>query len=563
MMLYGAMTGHRAIKGSTNLGGTHSTQLEQASAVLDYLSEPAAVVDPSYRIYRCNAAFEAALGAVAGGLAGQRLPAIDTRTLAQAETYDLAGTKSHIFQLGSPSDPLTTSASPLVIDDAHVGYLCQASPRAMTRETSMKYLLENLDQGIWDYDTRRMMLTVSDAWRRMRGVGLGEDINATDNAWLDYVHPEERDLLREAFKDQTRGRIDQIDLQYRCRHADGHWVWILCRSAVSERDDNGLPLRIVGTDTDITQLKKTKLSVQHLQRKLQLALKASGIGVWEFNSVQNKLHWDDRMLEIYGLTDGQNERPVTTWEDHLHPDDFQETMAYSDKCNLEGNPFQRDYRIVRPDGAVRHVRSLASQDITDGEEARLIGVNIDVTDHYARARELEIAKAQLEYDSRHDALTGLANRRLLDETTEQLSKTLVQGHTYAVLHLDLDHFKKVNDTFGHAAGDAVLISVANDLRGIVGESGLVCRIGGDEFAVLYQTAPQDTVLTEVCQNIVSALGRPIPFETHSCHIGVSIGCAIGRGPTPNVSRIFINADAALYAAKQAGRNCFRLHHAAL
>ena len=528
--------------------------------MLEYLSEPAAVVDPSYRIVRCNTAFEAALEVTVGGLVGQFLPVIGGHKASQAQAFDLSGAKSRILQLGPLTDPLAVSASPLVTDNALVGYLCQATPQDITRETWMRYLLDNLDQGIWDYDTQREQFTVSDAWRRMRGVGPDDDINTMGNTWLEDIHPEERDLLREVFTDQTHGGRDQIDLQYRRRHvSQGHWIWILCRAAVVDRDDDGLPLRIVGTDTDITQLKQTKLRLQHLQRKLQLALDASGIGVWEYDPVQNRVHWDDRMLEIYGLTDGQNERAGSSWEHQLHPDDYQETLAYSEKCKQGGTPFRRDYRIVRPDGTVRHVRSLASQDIVEGEPARLIGVNIDVTDHYDHARELEIARAQLEYDSKHDALTGLANRRLLDQVAAELCASLEDAHTYAVLHLDLDHFKKVNDTYGHAAGDAVLVSVAESLRGIVGTDGLVCRTGGDEFAILFQIAPEDSELTAICHNIISALGRPIPFENHSCKIGVSIGGALGRGPTPNISRIFINADAALYAAKEAGRNCFRLY----
>lgn len=542
------------------MGGTKSRQLEQACAVLEYLSEPAAVVDPSYRIVRCNSAFEAALEATAGELVGQPLPVIGGHKASQAQAFDLSGANSRILQLGPSTNPLAVSASPLVTDGALVGYLCQATPQDITRETWMRYLLENLDQGIWDYDIQRKMFTVSDAWRRMRGVGPDHDINSIDNTWLEDIHPEERDLLREVFTDQTRGGRDQIDLQYRRRHASqGHWVWILCRAAVVDRDENGLPLRIVGTDTDITQIKKTKLSLQHLQRKLQLALDASGIGVWEYDPAQNKVHWDDRMLEIYGLTDGKNERSGSSWEEYLHPDDLIETLAYSDNFTDEGDAYQRDYRIVRPDGTVRHVRSLASQDMVDGKPARLIGVNIDVTDHYDRARELETARAQLEYDSKHDALTGLANRRLLDEVVAELCASLEDAHTYAVLHLDLDHFKKVNDTYGHAAGDAVLVSVAEKLRDIVGKDGLVCRNGGDEFAILYQIAPEDSELTAMCQNIISVVGRPVPFENHSCKIGVSIGGALGRGPTPNFSRIFTKADAALYAAKEAGRNCFRLY----
>ena len=213
---------------------------------------------------------------------------------------------------------------------------------------------------------------------------------------------------------------------------------------------------------------------------------------------------------------------------------------------------KHDFRIVRPDGGVRHIRTMARYEGLSEGHTKLIGVNIDVTEDVQRARDLESIRKQLEYDSRHDTLTGLANRRLLDETFAALG----QGHNapeVCVMHLDLDYFKDINDSLGHAAGDAVLVHVARTLTKILGDTGVICRIGGDEFAVLFDHAPPKKTLKDIADRILDAFKAPLIYEGHACKFGVSIGSAIAR----DKETIFAHADIALYAAKNAGRSCYR------
>ena len=127
----------------------------------------------------------------------------------------------------------------------------------------------------------------------------------------------------------------------------------------------------------------------------------------------------------------------------------------------------------------------------------------------------------------------------------------------SVLHLDLDRFKQINDALGHDAGDAVLVRVAQTLRRIAGQDGLACRTGGDEFVILFEQAP--TALRDICDRLLAAFDEPFAYQGKVCDIGVSIGCATGQGAAADPSDIFIRADTALYAAKQAGRGCYRVH----
>lgn len=294
--------------------------------------------------------------------------------------------------------------------------------------------------------------------------------------------------------------------------------------------------------------------------KLQLAVAASRMGIFEFDEAAESVHWDDRMLEMYGVTDGRHHRTPQCWERHLHPDDVEAMVAYADKCRRENKDFQADYRIVRGDGAVRHIRSMARVVSAPGTPNRLVGVNIDITDDYLRAEELRKAQAQLKHDSRHDALTQLGNRRALDEAMIDAFDVMDDADRACMVLIDLDHFKEVNDSHGHLAGDAMLIGVADILRTTLDmmkaptPPGVAYRVGGDEFAIFFPTAPDDLDLQAMCEALVYRIGRPMAFEGEECFIGASIGFSICIGAPDNPSQAFSEADTALYQVKRNGRS---------
>ena len=536
-------------------------------AVMTLLDHPSLLLGTRGEVVRYNAQFEEIIGLQDFDIVGHSIsdllvdkhkaPFQQFATQCEKDMQGLLQPFNCI--IAHKTSTLALLISPLKVDGVLLGYLCKANLKSDHQDLKLKYLMDHLDQGVWDYDTTTGIFVVSEAWLRMRGMTREDEILNRAGAWLEDIHPDDRAALKQVFEGQTRGTANTVNIQYRRRHQDGHWFWVLCCSKVMATDKDGLPTRIVGTDSDITDLRQNEAEMAQLAAQLRLAIDASGMGIWEFDPNTGTVFWDDTMLEMYGLSDGKNDRCGELWETYLHPDDLEETLAYSDHCQKNGLDFRRDYRVIRPDGSVRHIRSRASQVPMPGRLPKLVGANIDVTEDYRRAKELERAQAQLLHDSRHDALTGLANRRLLDETAMSFLQWARDDDVYCALHLDLDHFKSVNDTLGHAAGDAALTHVAQILLDIIGERGLVSRMGGDEFTVFMNTAPELADLNDLCFSIIDAVGKPIPFDDTSCMIGVSIGGAIGRGPTDNLADIFKKADAALYEAKSAGRNCHRIH----
>lgn len=425
---------------------------------------------------------------------------------------------------------------------------------------SVSLLFSHDDQGYWEFDVSKDVFAVNNAWRRLLGLDLTDKTEYAGDEWLADVHPIDAGALTESITAQMRGERNSVSVQYRRRHKKtSEWVWLLCRATIAERDENGAARRIVGTETDISNIKNNESELEQLNRKIQLAIEASGIGIWEFDTEKSSVHWDDRLLEIYGLEPGTNDRSGDFWEQRLHPDDKDATVAHAEKCAWTKADLVCDFRILRPSGEVRHVRTMARYADLSGTQTKLFGVNIDITEDVKRAEELESARKQLEYDSRHDALTGLANRRLLDETVQSLLDANGPDYEFSVMHLDLDHFKEINDSLGHAAGDAVLVHVGDSLRRIAGDAGLIVRFGGDEFAILLKGLPSARSIEVLSQKIISEFKKPFKYSGHLCQFGTSIGAAKGQAKGPNEPSVFKKADIALYAAKNAGRSCFRLY----
>jgi diguanylate cyclase (GGDEF)-like protein len=316
------------------------------------------------------------------------------------------------------------------------------------------------------------------------------------------------------------------------------------------------------------ELKVRERAFEALSRRLGLALDVSKVGVWEMDLQTGKETWDDRTNELYGLPADGGPRSHDDWKRAVHPDD--QARAEAEFRNMiNSGRYEATYRVLLADGTLRHVRSVAALYREPGASERVIGVNWDITADVAlnedlrratqlteaRNLELELVRIRIEHNALHDSLTGLPNRRYLDE---MLSRHAATGYgdsgSMALLHIDLDRFKQINDTMGHAAGDAMLIHASAVLRDNCSSDDFVARIGGDEFVVLTKASGSDIQLGELAERIVAQMRLPVTYEGHECRFGVSIGIAADRSAPLDAKRLLINADIALYRAKARGRN---------
>lgn len=306
-----------------------------------------------------------------------------------------------------------------------------------------------------------------------------------------------------------------------------------------------------------------------LSRRLGLALDTSEVGVFEYNVDTDTLVWDDRMNDLYGQPRDGERRTYQHWRDALHPDDLARAQQEFAAALRARGQYRSEFRLMLSDDSERVIRAIGTcyRD-TDGS-SRVVGVNWDVSADVAIKQDLERANAltearnaelmeataRIEHTSLHDALTHLPNRRYLDRVLQERAAACTSdGDGVALLHIDLDRFKQINDTLGHAAGDAMLVHAAKVLRDNVRSDDFVARIGGDEFVVLSPLRNGRRDLARLARRIVEEMRKPMPYNGHECRSGVSIGVAYQRGPSVDDKRLLIDADIALYRAKRLGRN---------
>lgn len=304
----------------------------------------------------------------------------------------------------------------------------------------------------------------------------------------------------------------------------------------------------------IDSLQISVASLTRIRERLVAAQKLARIGDWEFRPADGKVTWSDEIYDICGV--GKNQFTVSEESalQLVHPDDRDAVETALKGVVTQTKPATMEYRIIRPDGQERMIFQQATVREYDGRQV-LSGTVQDVTDR--KKSENQIRKLAL-----YDALTGLVNRRLLGDRLGQAIAASRRNQKYgAVLMLDLDHFKSLNDTRGHDIGDALLIEVADRLNACIRQTDTAARLGGDEFVVLLEWLDgQQDVSTqralELAEKIRTSLNRPFVLgnEKHLCHSSASIGVIIFKGSGHTGSELLKRADVAMYEAKDLGRN---------
>ncbi len=317
----------------------------------------------------------------------------------------------------------------------------------------------------------------------------------------------------------------------------------------------------------IAALRQREEELRAISHRLEIALEASRIGVWELDVGSGQLHWDARMQQLYGV---QRDGVYTyeTWRNALHPDDLEEAERVFARALETGKDYVTEFRVMTANGEVRHIRAYGTTYRDSRFRKKLVGVNWNVTADVRLQQELREAKLQaelqnleleearqhMEHNSLHDALTNLPNRRYLDQHLMRLDAEAATDASATVLHIDLDRFKDINDTLGHGAGDAILRHVAGKLRENTRIEDFVARIGGDEFVVVCADTMTDSEYGDLARRLIDAVNTPITYAGHECRVGASIGIAMREKGDVRAEQLLVNADIALYEAKRHGRN---------
>ncbi len=313
--------------------------------------------------------------------------------------------------------------------------------------------------------------------------------------------------------------------------------------------------------SEISERAALEQSLRTSETRYALAAAAANDGLWDWDLAGARAYFSPRWKGLLGHADHEVGADPDEWFDRVHPDDLDRVRGGL-REHVEGRSeaFQCEYRIRHRDGQYRWM-SCRGLSVRDGASVavRVAGSQTDITDR-------RMAEEQLRHDAFHDALTGLSNRALI---VERVSRCLARsrrdpGHRFALLFLDLDRFKWINDSLGHLVGDQFLVAVARRLVACVrgadsparAEHDDVARLGGDEFVVLLDGLSDEADALRVADRLQAALAEPTVIDGREVHASTSIGVVVGRAGYAKPEELLRDADTALYQAKARGRGCY-------
>jgi diguanylate cyclase (GGDEF)-like protein/PAS domain S-box-containing protein len=356
--------------------------------------------------------------------------------------------------------------------------------------------------------------------------------------WDGLIHPDDRKTVR-AEDERTDLTGEPFFIEYRMITREGRTVWVR-DEATLVRDVDGEPLYWLGIQTDVTERKVAEERYRTLVERMPAVTY-----IEEVEGIRHTLYTSPQIEDLLGYPQEKWLDDLDHWKGCIHPEDRERVLAQDDRCNLTGEPFKMEYRLIHLDGSVVWVHDEAVLVEGPDEQSRFWqGVFTDITERKA-------LEGQLKHRALHDPLTDLPNRQLLvDRLEHALRRTRRRrGRRVAVLLMDLDNFKSVNDSLGHEVGDLLLVAVAERLKSCLRPEDTVARFGGDEFVVLLEdsTGPDEAV--RVKERIAEAFKRPFVLEGRQLFVSASIGIALGDDHTESPEDLLRNADTAMYEAK--------------
>jgi diguanylate cyclase (GGDEF)-like protein/PAS domain S-box-containing protein len=308
-------------------------------------------------------------------------------------------------------------------------------------------------------------------------------------------------------------------------------------------------LATVGVTHRIRQL---SIKRKRYEDRLNIAFEAAYDGLWDYRIPTGEVYYSPRWYTMLGYEPNEFPHEFSSWIALLHPDDRDEAERVISGVIADGNPqFSLTFRLKEKRGTWKWIlaRGKAVEHDRSGGATRIVGVHSDIT-------ELKRAEKELVYLAYHDPLTGLYNRKSYwersEQTLAQATRATASNKTFALLFVDLSRFKDINDSFGHGVGDQVLRLVAERLNGVLRDSDLLFRFGGDTFAILLTHVSRSTDAAIVVEKVDALFERPFTVEDHILYTAVRIGIAVYPDDADSVSELTRKADAALYAAKREG-----------
>jgi diguanylate cyclase (GGDEF)-like protein/PAS domain S-box-containing protein len=418
-------------------------------------------------------------------------------------------------------------------------------------EERLAAVMEGSQLGYSDWNIQTGEIRRNERWAGMLGYSLKE-IESNYQQWEDLIHPNDLADARQAIQDHLNGKIPIHRDEYRLRTKDGSYRWILDQGKIVEYDLQGRPLRMTATHTDITELKQAEDQL----RQLSSAVEHSPAAIMITDRDGKIEYVNPKFSAVNGYTLGEvvGKTPRILKSDKTPPEVYVELW----QTILSGKEWRGEFLNRRKNGQLYwEFASISAIVDSKGNITHFVSVNEDITARKESEEKIKRLNAGLEQLAMTDYLTSLYNRRyFMQRGAEEFKRTRRNKQTLALLMLDIDEFKKVNDTYGHEAGDMALQQAAAVLKASLRETDILGRIGGEEFAVLLPNTllEEAVILAERVREILANTSFETLGEALTITITICIGVAAYTEGMSNIDELLRHADMALYNAKHSGRN---------
>ncbi len=480
-----------------------------------------------------------------------RLPAIeyDVQQVADPQAVSDAPGRYWIQGYAYPVKDADGGLREVVVIHENITHQKQAEEALRVSEERFRELAENIREVFWLFDWQeRRVLYVSPAYEEVWGRSA-EDLYEGREAWGDSMHTEDRAKATSSFL-QIAETGERYEREYRIVRPDGEIRWVSDRG-FPITDEDGQVRHIAGIAEDITERKEAEAVLKESEEKFR-ALAEQSPNMIFINQNGRVVYANRRCREVMGYSVEELCSPTFQFLELIAPED-RNIVRWSFETHMQGQEVEPlEYTLVTKDGnTLEVVVNTRLMDYQGGKA--ILGTVTDIS----RQKQVE---NRLAFIASHDALTGLPNRMALDDRLEHALHEAVRRSTpLALLLLDLDNFKNVNDTLGHPMGDKLLQAVGTRLLKVLRKSDTVARMGGDEFMLLLADFEDIEDLTIVSQKTLDAFRQSFSIDGHEIDITTSIGIAQYPQDGENAESLKKHADIALYKAKDQGRNNYQFY----
>jgi diguanylate cyclase (GGDEF)-like protein/PAS domain S-box-containing protein len=401
----------------------------------------------------------------------------------------------------------------------------------------------------WTMSTEGAAEEGEERWLEMIGSSY-EDSDSRD--WVKAVHPEDLNSALTAWSASLRDG-QPLDVEHRLHLANGSYRWFRVR-ATPRRDEFGRIMRWYGMVEDIHDRKMAEAEHIETETRLRLALDLGRMRTWELDLASRRLTASDVSVINFGLQLGAAASDYDAALARMHPEDEQRYGREVERAWAAGQDLEVEYRSIWPDGTIHWIRinGRSTKDVA-GKPVRLVGLSLDITAERAAEEERQRAEARIAYLARHDPLTGLPNRLLFHQRLSETIMSMLPNAMAALLRIDLDDFKAVNEALGNGFGDKLLQNAAERFKSSVAEDGLVARYESDEFVVLLGNVNSPEQVDLLTRRLLQSIGEPIRLAEKDVVLACSIGISMAPDDAKSPDQLLRNAGTALRRAKSTRR----------